>query len=65
MADITAVLDPDTLQLTMTVKGAAKAAPAYKGIDSDFFGKTISGDRVAGPFADLMTVSGPRSVDPR
>jgi hypothetical protein len=65
MADITAVLDPDTLQLTMTVKGDVKPAPAYKTIDADFFGKTISGDRVAGPFADLMTVSGPRPVDPR
>ena len=65
MADITAVLDPDTLQLTMTVSGDVKPAPAYKAIDADFFGKTIHGDRVAGPFADLLTASGPRLVDPR
>lgn len=38
MADITAVLDPDKLELTMTVKGDLKRAAAYKGIDADFFG---------------------------
>jgi hypothetical protein len=65
MADIAAVLDPDTLELNLTVKGDVKPAAAYKGIDTDFFGKTIDGDRVAGPFADLLTTSGTRKVDPR
>lgn len=65
MADITATLDPDTLELTMTVKGDVKPLPAYKGIDTDFFGKPVSSDRVAGPFADLLTVTGVRKVDPR
>ncbi len=65
MADITASLDPDTLELTLTAKGDVKALPPFKGIDSDFFGKPVSGDRVAGPFADLMTLSGPLHVDPR
>ena len=65
MADITAALDPDKLELTLTVKGDVKPLAAYKGIDSDFFGKPVSGDRIAGPFADMLTASGTRSVDPR
>ena len=32
----------------MSVKGDVKALPAFKGIDSDFFGHAVSGDRVAG-----------------
>jgi len=65
MAQIAASLDPDTLQLTFTVKGDVKPLPQFKGIDSDFFGKPVSGDRVAGPFADMMTLTGPLHVDPR
>ncbi len=65
MAEIAAALDPDKLELTMTVKGDVKPLPIYKNIDSDFFGKSVTGDRVAGPFVDLMTRSGPRAVDPR
>ncbi len=65
MADITAALDPDKLELTLTVKGDVKPMAAYKGIDSDFFGKPVGGDRIAGPFADMLTASGTRSVDPR
>lgn len=65
MADITATLDPDKLELTISVKGDLKPAAAYKGIDTDFFGHTVSGDRLAGPFTDLTTETGTRSVDPR
>jgi len=65
MADITATLDPDKLELTIGVKGDLKPAAAYKGIDTDFFGRTVSGDRLAGPFTDLTTETGTRSVDPR
>ena len=65
MAQIAASLDPDTLQLTLTVKGDVKPLPQFKGIDSDFFGKPVNGDRVAGPFADMMTHTGPLHVDPR
>ncbi len=65
MADITAVLDPDKLELTMTVKGDLKRAAAYKGIDADFFGRPVNGDRMPGPFADLSTETQTRSVDPR
>lgn len=64
-ANITATLDPDTLELTMSVKGDVKALPLYKGIDTDFFGRPVAGDRAAGPIADMMTVSGARKVDPR
>ncbi len=65
MADISASLDPDTLELNFSVKGDVKPLPAFKGIDSDFFGRPVKGDRLAGPFADLMTTPGPRHVDPR
>jgi len=65
MADITAVLDPDKLELIMTVKGNIKPLAKYKGIDSDFYGHTITGDRLAGPFTDLTQGPESRKVDPR
>jgi len=64
MAQITADLDPDKLELTMTVKGDVKPAAAFKGIDSDFFGRTITGERMPGPFRDL-TSAAVRNIDPR
>jgi hypothetical protein len=65
MADITAVLDPDKLQLELVVKSEVKPAPAYKGIDTDFYGRPVTGARMPGPFADLATASGARDIDPR
>ena len=69
MASIAATLDPDALELTISVKGDVKALPPYKEIDTDFFGNPVNnaagGGRVAGPFADLLTVSGARKIDPR
>ncbi|HWA86473.1 MAG TPA: hypothetical protein VG710_09645, partial [Opitutus sp.] len=65
MADITAALDPDKLELTLTVKGDVKPLPPFKGITADFYGHAVAGDRVAGPFADLMTNPSARSIDPR
>jgi hypothetical protein len=65
MAEITALLDPDKLELTMSAKGDVKRAAAYKGIDADFFGRPVNGDRMPGPFADLSMESQTRSVDPR
>jgi hypothetical protein len=64
MAEITADLDPDKLELTLTVKGDVKPAAAFKGIDSDFFGHTASGERTPGPFKELSS-TGVRNVDPR
>ncbi len=64
MAEITADLDPDKLVLTLTVKGDVKSSPVFKGIDSDFFGHTISGERMPGPFKGLSS-TGVRNVDPR
>lgn len=65
MADIAAALDADQLQLTLTVTGDVKPLPPFKGIDTDFYGRPISGDRPAGPFADLLGTSAPRPIDPR
>ena len=65
LAAITATIDPDKLELTLSVKGDVKRQPAYKGIDTDFFGHPVSGDRLPGPFADLPADSTTRSIDPR
>lgn len=66
MAEITAKLDPDALTLTMTVKGDVKPLPVYGNIDTDFYGHTTTGaERLPGPFPDLTTVTGPRSINPR
>ncbi len=66
MANVTADLDPDKLELTMTVTGDVKPLPVYKDLDSDFFGHAISGDeRLPGPFTDLTTMTGARNIDPR
>lgn len=64
-AEIDAELDADKLELTFSAKGDVKAMPAFKGIDTDMFGKSVSGDRGPGPFADLMTQTGVRNVNPR
>jgi len=65
LAEIDATLDPDKLELTLKVKSEAKPLPDYKGIDTDFFGHAISGDRLPGPFADLLSETGTRPIDPR
>ncbi len=65
LATITAVMDPDKLELTLSMAGDVKRAPAYKGIDTDFFGRPITGDRMPGPFADLGKEPATRSIDPR
>jgi len=66
MAELAASLNPDTLQLNLTVKGDVKPTPVYGGIDVDFYGHAISGtDRLPGPFTDLTSMTGSRAVDPR
>ena len=64
-AEVTAKVDPDALQTEVTVKGDVKPLPAYANIDVDFYGHAVSGDRVPGPFADLLTKSGSRGIDQR
>jgi hypothetical protein len=58
-------MDPDKLELTLSVKGDVKRAPAYKGIDTDFFGHALTGDRMPGPFVDLGAEPTTRSINPR
>jgi hypothetical protein len=65
LAAITATIDPDKLELTLSVKGDVKRIPVYKGIDTDFFGHPVTGDRMPGPFADLATEPATQSIDPR
>ena len=62
---ITASLDPDKLTLSLTVKSDIKPLPAWKSIDTDFYGKPVAGDRLPGPFPDLLTGPATRSIDPR
>lgn len=62
---IEASLDPDKLTLALTVKSSVAPVAAWKGIDTDFFGKPVSGERLPGPFADLLTGPATRPVDPR
>jgi parallel beta-helix repeat protein len=62
---IDATLDPDKLTLTLSVKSEIKPLPAWKSIDADFFGHAVTGDRLPGPFTDLLTNAGARSIDPR
>jgi len=65
MATITATMDPGKLELTLSIVGDVKRAPAYMGIDTDFFGRPVTGDRMPGPFADLGKEPATRSIDPR
>jgi hypothetical protein len=65
MGAIDARLDADKLTLTLAVKSEIKPLPAWKGIDSDFYGKPVAGERLPGPFADLVTNSAARNIDPR
>ncbi len=65
MGQINVTLDPDKLELALEVKSDIKPLPAWKKIDTDFFGKQVSGDRLPGPFADLLTGPATRKVDPR
>jgi hypothetical protein len=65
MGRVTADLDPDKLELNLEVKSDVKPAPAYKGINTDFYGRPVTGDRMPGPFADLATATGTRNIDPR
>jgi hypothetical protein len=64
-AEVMAKVDPDALRTEVTVKGDVKPLPVYAGIDVDFYGHPVSGDRVPGPFTDVMTRSGERAIDPR
>jgi hypothetical protein len=60
-------LDPDTLQLTFSVAGAAAKVPTFNGasITSDFFGVQTGDARVPGPFAEVSQPLKARNIDPR
>ncbi len=65
MAQVTARLDPATLELSLTVEGEVPVLPVYRGLDTDFYGNPVRGDRPPGPFGDLLSHSGARNIDPR
>jgi hypothetical protein len=60
-------LDPETLQMTLSMSGDVSNVPTFNGasITSDFFGVRTGEARVPGPFADVSQPFKGRSVDPR
>ncbi|WP_442888270.1 right-handed parallel beta-helix repeat-containing protein [Congregicoccus parvus] len=65
MANVSADLDPDALTLTLAIEGDVKPLPPFHGIDTDFYGNPVAGQRPPGPFSDVLTHSAARSIDPR
>jgi len=59
------LLDRDLLTLSLTVRSPIKPVTAWKSIDTDFYGKPVAGDRLPGPFPDLLTGQATRAIDPR
>jgi hypothetical protein len=66
-ATIQAALDPDKLQLTLSVDGDIPKIKTFNGVSiaSDFFGIRTGDERLPGAFADLSQPFHDRSIDPR
>ena len=60
-------LDPDTLQMTLSVTGEVTKVKPFNAasIATDFFGAPVGDPRIPGPFADLSRPLKAISVDPR
>jgi hypothetical protein len=66
-ATIQAGLDPDKLQLTLSVDEDIPKVKTFNGVSitSDFFGTRTGDERLPGAFADLSQPFKDRSIDPR
>jgi Right handed beta helix region len=66
-ASMQAALDPDKLQLTLSVNGDIPKTKTFNGVSitSDFFGTRTGDARLPGAFADLSQPFKARSIDPR
>ena len=66
-ASMQATLDPDKLQLTLSVNGDIPKTKTFNGVSitSDFFGTRTGDARLPGAFADLSQPFKDRSIDPR
>lgn len=64
MADVTAILDPGEFELKLSVTGDFKPASAYKEMDTDYFGRPVTTDRMPGPFSDLGKEPTTRDINP-
>jgi hypothetical protein len=66
-ATIQAALDPDRLQLTLSIDGDIPKIKTFNGVSitSDFFGIRTGDERLPGAFADLSQPFKDRSIDPR
>ena len=66
-AGIEATLDPDKLQLTLSLNGEIPKVKTFNGVSitSDFFGAKTGDTRLPGAFADLSQPLKARSIDPR
>jgi hypothetical protein len=65
MAEMEMTLDPDKLDLMLSVKGALSRMSAYPGVTTDFFGRKSPSTRPAGPFPDIGSGDLRKNVDPR
>jgi hypothetical protein len=67
MGSIQLSLDPDTLQLTLSIAGDPPKVATLNAVSitSDFFGFRAGDARIPGPFADLSQPLKARSIDPR
>ena len=66
-ANVQAALDPDKLQLTLTVDGDMPKVKTFNPVSilTDFFGSRTGDPRLPGAFADLSQPFKDRSIDPR
>jgi hypothetical protein len=67
MGSMDLTLDPDTLQMSLTVAGGVSPVPTFNAasITTDFFGVPTGAARVPGAFADLDQPFTAKIVDPR
>jgi len=66
VADVEAVFNPDTLELTWSVRGTIPECPPVEGITHDFFNRPRQGHTVLpGPFTFVPHERTPIKLDPR
>ncbi len=65
MADLEVVLDIDKLELTVASKGKLPELDQFQGVDTDLFGRAVTGKRAPGPLNDVQGGFKARKIDPR
>jgi hypothetical protein len=65
MVPLEVAFDAETLELTLTPRGALPELPLFNGIDTDMFGRAAGTRRLPGAFVDVGGGFKGRSIDPR